>query len=181
MILCFGILEYIYVLTAVSDQQSEVCVCVCVCVFQVWPTVCWPLCHPGMDSSQPSSLSSSTFFLAPPDTSQSVRPVYIGVFVVRLFISSKCVVSFNVPIFSLSLQVRSQSCVWWLAQWWPDLSQTRVLPPTSQGLKAWRETSRECWWRPLWPSLPGSCRLNALTAAIQFIPSTAVYLVNRAI
>lgn len=48
--------------------------CMVLC-FQVWPTVCWPLCHPGTDSSLPSSPSSFTFSLAPLGTSQWVRPI----------------------------------------------------------------------------------------------------------
>lgn len=48
--------------------------CAVLC-FQVWPTVCWPLCHPGTDSSPPSSPSSFTFSWAPLGTSQWVRPV----------------------------------------------------------------------------------------------------------
>lgn len=42
-------------------------------VLQVWPTVCLPPCHPGMDSSQPSSQLLFTFSWAPLDTSQWVK------------------------------------------------------------------------------------------------------------
>lgn len=42
-------------------------------MWQVWRTVCLPPCHPGMDSSQPSSQWSPISSWVPRDTSQWVK------------------------------------------------------------------------------------------------------------
>lgn len=76
-------------------------------MFQVWPTVCLPPCHPGMDSSQPSSQLLFTFSLAPLDTSQWVKYtkcvcVFLCLFCVSMVflfkkISSNCSFCRSVP------------------------------------------------------------------------------------